>query len=213
MTGSHRVVTIGNATLVLGDCREIFPSIPAVDAILTDPPYGMNYLSGNGGHERIQGDGDEELLIWACGLKPAHSSYVFCRWDNLRSVPKPKSCITWVKPGWSTGDLEHEHARRTEIALFYPGPNHQWPYKRPGDVIDAPRTGNAEHPTEKPVYLIEQMLGWSTGLVCDPFMGSGTTGVACHRARRPFIGIEIDPKHFDVACRRIEDAQRQCNLF
>ena len=111
------------------------------------------------------------------------------------------------------GDLEHEHARQSEIALFYPGAFHSWPSKRPTDVVMAPRTGNSEHPTEKPVYLIEQILGWSTGVVCDPFMGSGTTGVACHNLQRPFIGCELEPKYFEIACRRIEDAQRQARMF
>jgi site-specific DNA-methyltransferase (adenine-specific) len=111
------------------------------------------------------------------------------------------------------GDLEHEHARQTEIAMFWPGSDHSWPGKRPTDVVRAPRTGNGEHPTEKPVYLMEQFIGWTRGVVVDPFMGSGTTGVACVNLGRAFVGIEIEPKYFDIACRRIEDAQRQQRMF
>ena len=208
-------VIIGNATLYLGDCREIYPTLAVPDAILTDPPYGMNYNPHNGKHAiGISGDHSDELLLWACNtLKPKHSAYIFCRWDNLAAVPRPKSCITWIKRGYSIGDLEHEHARASEIALFYPGPDHSWPYKRPNDFLECNRSGNDDHPTEKPVYLMELMLGWSIGTVLDPFMGSGTTGVACYRQRRPFVGIEIDPKHFDTACRRIDDANRQNELF
>ena len=210
-----RVETIGNAMLYLGDCREILPTLPKVDAVVTDPPYGMAFQSNHRTvqHDAIANDSDVALLRFACSIEAQHSLYVFCRWDNLSEVPKPKSCVTWVKNNWSMGDLEHEHARQTEIALFYPGPKHSWPLKRPTDVVKAPRTGNDEHPTEKPVYLIEQMLGWSTGDVLDPFMGSGTTGVACMNLGRKFIGIEIEPKYFDIACRRIEDAQRQERMF
>ena len=211
-----RVETIGNATLYLGDCREILPTLPKVDACITDPPYGMAFQSNfrTVQHDRIANDDDVGLLAWACAIPVRHSRYVFCRWDNLLDgVPHPKSCVTWVKNNWSMGDLEHEHARQTEVAMFWPGPDHSWPGKRPTDVVHAPRTGNSEHPTEKPVYLMEQFVGWTRGLVLDPYMGSGTTGVACVNLQREFIGIEIDPKHFATACRRIEDAQRQGRLI
>lgn len=211
-----RTEIIGNATLYLGDCRDIMPTLPKVDAVITDPPYGMAFQSGFRAdkHLRIANDDNEELLVWACSVPARHSRYVFCRWDNLGGdVPRPKSCVTWVKNNWSMGDLEHEHARQTEIAMFWPGPDHSWPNKRPTDVVRAPRTGNSEHPTEKPVYLMEQIIGWTRGVVVDPFMGSGTTGVACVNLGREFVGIEIETKYFDIACRRIEDAQRQARLI
>ena len=213
---ASRVERIGDATLYLGDCLEILPTLPKVDAVITDPPYGMSFQSNHRAdrHIRIANDDDVGLLVWACGIPVSHSRYVFCRWDNLRDgAPHPKSCITWVKNNWSMGDLEHEHARQTEIAMFWPGPDHSWPGKRPTDVVRAPRTGNSEHPTEKPVYLMEQFVGWTRGVVVDPFMGSGTTGVACVNLAREFVGIEIEPKYFDIACRRIEDAQRQGRLI
>ena len=209
-------VTIGNAELWLGDCREILPMLPKVDAVITDPPYGMSFQSSHRTtkHRRIANDDEVGLLVWACGIPANHSRYVFCRWDNLLDgVPPPKSCITWVKNTWGMGDLEHEHARQTEIAMFWPGPDHSWVGKRPADVVRAPRTGNSEHPTEKPVSLMEQFIGWTRGTVLDPFMGSGTTGVACVNLGRPFIGCEIDTAYFDIACRRIEDAQRQQRLI
>lgn len=211
-----RIEVIGNATLYLGDCRDILPTLPKVDAVITDPPYGMGFQSHyrSKQHEKIHGDGDYELLLLSCMIPVNHSRYVFCRWDNLQDgVPKPKSCITWVKNNWSMGDLEHEHARQTEIAMFWPGDEHSWPKKRPTDVVYADRTGNEFHPTEKPVYLMEQFIEWTAGAVLDPFMGSGTTGVAAMNLRRQFIGIEREPKYFDIACRRIEDAQRQQCLF
>lgn len=209
-------VVIGNATLYLGDAREVVEVCHPWDCIVTDPPYGMEFRSNHREvrHDAIANDDTDELLSWACRLNANHSAYIFCRWDNLMgNVPRPKSCVTWVKNNWSMGDLEHEHGRQTEVALFYPGPAHDWPGKRPTDVVHAPRTGNEHHPTEKPVYLMEQVLAWTRGIVIDPFMGSGTTGVACMNLGRSFIGIEREPKYFDIACRRIEDAQRQGRMF
>lgn len=206
---------IGNATLYLGDCRDILPTLGKVDAVVTDPPFGMNFRSNYRieKHLAIANDDTEELLIWACQLSVEHSRYVFCRWDNLASVPKPRSAITWVKNNHSMGDLEHEHGRQTELCLFYAGDGHFWPGARPNDVIRAPRTGNEFHPTEKPVQLMRAIVEWTSGVVLDPFMGSGTTGVAAVQMGRQFIGIEREPKYFDIACKRIEDAQRQGDLF
>jgi DNA modification methylase len=210
-----RVETIGRATLYLGDCRDILPTLPLLDCVVSDPPYGMSFQSNHRAlqHERIANDDNEDLLLWGCGLQPRHSAYLFCRWDNLFSVPKPKSLITWVKNNWSMGDLEHEHARQTEVALFYPGPEHDFPKSRPTDVIKAPRTGNEHHPTEKPVQLMRAIIEWTRGIVVDPFMGSGTTGVAAVQMGREFVGIELHEPYFDIACRRIEEAQRQGDLF
>jgi DNA modification methylase len=206
---------IGEATLYLGDCREVIPTLETVDAIVTDPPYGMSFQSNfrKEKHIAIANDGDVDLLLWACALQATHSKYIFCRWDNLQDVPRPKSMVTWVKNNWSMGDLHHEHARQTEVALFYPGAKHSFPGSRPTDVIHAPRTANENHPTEKPVFLMQAVIEWTRGVVVDPFMGSGSTGVAAVQMHREFIGIEVEPKHFDTACRRIEAAQRQVSLF
>ncbi len=217
MTGRTEVIAEG-IVLHLGDSREVVPGLGPLDAVVTDPPYGMAWLSKassqTGRHARIAGDDDTELLLWAIGLRPKHSTYCFCRWDNLVGVPRPKSVIVWVKNSWSMGDLEHEHARQTEIALFYPGPDHVFPRGRPSDVLmKAISTGNKHHPTEKPVDLMERIVGFTSGIVVDPFMGSGTTGVACIRAGRPFVGVEIDPGYFDIACRRMADETRQLRMF
>ena len=183
-------------------------------SIVTDPPYGMDFQSNyrKERHLKIQGDTGIDHLILACNLPVNYSRYVFCRWDNLREVPPPKSCITWVKNNWSMGDLEHEHARQTEIILFYLGPEHRFPRGRPQDVVRFPRTGNEWHPSEKPVGLLMEVIGWTEGAILDPFMGSGTTGVACANLGRKFIGIEIEEKYFDIACRRIEQAASQIRM-
>lgn len=208
-----RKEVIGIATLYLGDCREM--DLSSLDCVVSDPPYGMDFQSNhrNQKHDKIANDGDAELLKWASDLTPSHSSYLFCRWNNLPEVPLPKSLITWVKNNHSMGDLEHEHGRQTEVALFYPGPSHDFPKGRPTDVIKAPRTGNENHPTEKPVQLMKAVIEWTRGTVFDPFMGSGSTGVAAVQMGRNFIGCELHEPYFEIACRRIEDAQRQGNLF
>lgn len=212
-----RCEVIGDCTLYLGDCRDIVRTLPSVDAVVTDPPYGMefrsNYRTIRPKFHAIANDDTADALVWACGIDATHSKYVFCRWDNLREVPKPRSCVTWIKNNWSMGDLTGEHARQTEIALFYPGPGHFFPCGRPSDVIQAPRTGNEWHPTEKPVQLMWHVARWTNGTILDPFMGSGTTGVACVKLGRKFIGIEIEPKYFDIACRRITEAYKQPDLF
>lgn len=209
-----RLETFGNITLYNGDCREVVDSVD-YDSIATDPPYGMSFRSNYRAtkHAAIANDGDVGMLQWTCALQAHHSKYIFCRWDNLADVPKPKSCVTWVKNNWSMGDLKHEHGRQTEVALFYPGERHFFPNGRPSDVVRAPRTGNDNHPTEKPVGLMEQVILWTDGIVLDPFMGSGATGVACARLGRAFIGIELDPGYFDIACRRVEDALGQPSMF
>ena len=217
-------VRIGDATLYHGDCLEILPTLPKVDAVVTDPPYGMefqsNHYKGAGGkpnasgHEKIAGDGSTDLLAAVVDMDPIHSTYLFCRWDNLATIPKaPRSLIAWIKPNWSMGDLEHEHGRQYEVIAFYPGQSHRWPNSRPADVVRHPRSGNRLHPTEKPVSLMQEVVSWTSGIVLDPFMGSGTTGVACANLGRKFIGIEIERKYFDIACERIAAAYAQGRLF
>lgn len=202
-------------TLYNADCREILPALDVADSIVTDPPYGMEFRSNYRAerHGAIANDAEEWPLALAAGLPARHSKYVFCRWDDLRRVPKPKSLITWVKNNWSMGDLQHEHARQTEVALFYNGPRHFFPKGRPQDVIFAPRTGNNFHATEKPIGLMSNIVEWTDGIVLDPFMGSGTTGVAAAKLGRKFIGIELDRGYFDIACKRISEALKQPDMF
>ena len=211
-------VKIGNATLYLGNCAEILPKLNNVDCVVTDPPYGMAFQSNFRliKHLKIANDETPELanevINWAIE-NANHSVYAFGRWDNLYNYPKPKSLITWVKNNWSMGDLNHEHARQTEVAFFYNGKNHNFPKQRPTDVVNFARTNNENHPTEKPVGLMQIFVDWTEGVVLDPFMGSGTTGVACAKMGRSFIGIEKEQKYFDIACQRIKLEYSQGNLF
>ena len=203
---------VGVHRLACGDCTdaavvERVMGGEKAGAVVTDPPYGMNFQSNHRSvkHTRIAGDEDAQLLLFACGIKARHSKYIFCRWDNVAACPKPTSLITWAKNNWSMGDLEHEHARQTEFILFYPGNGHSWPGKRPTDLVAHDRTGNILHPTEKPVSLLGEIIGWTEGIVLDPFGGSGTTMVACQNLNRQCRMIEISPAYCSVILQRMVD--------
>lgn len=189
------VVNIGDTTLYCGDCRDILPTLGKFDAVVTDPPFGMSYQSSwrTDKHDQIAFDASDELLNFSCQLDASHSKYIFCRWDNLANIPTPKSTITWVKNNWTSGDLDHSHARQ--------------------DVIECAKVPSDRHPTEKPEDLMRSIVGWTSGAILDPFMGSGTTGVACAKLGRKFIGIELNQKYFDIACQRIEQAYKQPDFF
>ncbi len=196
--------------LYRGDCRDIVPTLPpgSIDAVITDPPYGMSFQSGSRiiKYDKILGDDDETLMQYAFDLPFNHSKYVFCRWENIPKENKPKSVIYWIKNNHSMGDLLHEHSRKTECILFWNGKIHDFPDGRPSDVLYADRTGNIFHPTEKPVKLLESVISFTRGQIFDPFMGSGTTGVAAVNLGRKFIGIEKDERYFKIAVKRIRDA-------
>jgi site-specific DNA-methyltransferase (adenine-specific) len=190
-----------------GDCLEILPLLPKVDLVVTDPPYGMSFVSNHRTvkHDAIHGDNCLPLdLISLATSKAERASYVFCRWDNLYDMPKPKSCLAWVKNNWSMGDLKHEHGRQWEACLFYPKEGHEFIERIP-DVIKACRTGNDDHPTQKPVNLIRHIIESNVGnLILDPFMGSGTTLLACKEIGRSGIGIEISEKYCAIAKQRLK---------
>ena len=197
----------GGITLYLGDCLEIMPELGQVELVITDPPYGMEFRSNyrRERYSQIHGDGclDVATIREAIGLA-RRAAYVFCRWDNLKDMPPPRSVLVWVKNNWSMGDLEHEHGRQWEAICFYPGPDHEFICRIP-DVIRADRTGNELHPTQKPVPLIRHLIVANVGeLILDPFAGSGTTLVAAKQLGRRAIGIELEEKWCAVAAKRLE---------
>lgn len=198
-------------TIYHGDCREVLMQIRydnidiPYDSIVTYPPYGIDYQSSRTDIKKpkIQNDENREMLLFAIDLPFYHSKYVFGRWDQLIEIEKPKSVITWVKNIHSMGDLEHEHARQTELAFFYQGLTHSFPNGRPSDVIYSNRTNNELHPTEKPIDLLTKIVSWTSGVVLDPFMGSGTTLRAAKDLNRQAIGIEIEEKYCEIAAKRL----------
>jgi site-specific DNA-methyltransferase (adenine-specific) len=194
--------------VIQGDSAELLKEFPdkSVDLIVCDPPYGMDFQSN---YRQIQHDkiaNDKEFPVWIFDeffRIAKRGVYVFCRWDNLGSVPAPKSVIAWVKNNWSMGDLLHEHGRQWEACLFYPQEGHEFITRIP-DVIHATRTGNNLHPTEKPIELMKTIIDANVGeIVLDPFAGSGSTLVACKQLGRKYIGIELSQKYCDIANERL----------
>lgn len=199
-------VIIGNATLYLGDCRDILPTLPKLDAVITDPPYGIGIAANpvRQMHERL----DWDASIPAKELIEAmiHKGGVAVVWGgNYFDLPPSQCFLVWdkVQPqDFSLAMCEQAWTNKKGPAKLY---------------RQSVLSYRKEHPTQKPVELmkwcIEQAAVPAHGVVLDGFMGSGTTGVAAVQMGRKFIGIEREPKYFDIACRRIEDAQRAQDMF
>ena len=205
-------ITIGNAELWHGDCREILPTLPMFDLICTDPPYGIK--------DRIRNSQKDGWVDYGCE-----------GWDKTRPATwlfglmreKAKECIVWggnyftdILPPtmrwlvWDKGQREFSLAD-CEFA---------WTSEQKAARVLTLSRGEAlqdgkEHPTQKPVRLMVwcMQMHITAKTICDPFMGSGTTGVACAQLGKAFTGIERERKYFDIACERIARAQAQGTLL
>lgn len=227
-------VTIGSATLYCADCRDVLPTLGKVHAVVTDPPYSSGGFQESGksggsigtrsgevialdnlstrGYQRLM----REVLLSA---RAADEAYIFCDWkmwqhtcDALEDAGfRVRNMLVWDKLQMGMGlPWRNQHEL---IAYGKKRPAKSITGKH-GNVLGVPRTGNPNHPTEKPVELMRIFMENSAmQSLVDPFMGSGTTGVAAVQMGRKFIGIEREPKYFDIACKRIEEAQRQADLF
>jgi site-specific DNA-methyltransferase (adenine-specific) len=207
-------VTIGDATLYLGDCMDILPMLPKVDAVITDPPYGINKdgqkktTGGHGGrkaYDFLGWDGERpspavfDAMLGAGGVHVIWGGNYFA--DLL---PPTMKWLVWDK-GQRINQSDGELAWTSmQAALRICTMNR----------VELMADG-AEHPTQKPVRLMKWCID-QCGMpdtIMDPFMGSGTTGVAAIQMGRKFIGIEREPSYFDIACKRIEQARAQGGLF
>lgn len=208
-------VVIGNATLYLGDCLEILPSLPKVDAVITDPvwpncPPGL--LAGSDAPQALLGAAldliDAETIVVVLGFDsdPRFLAAVPSRWPFLRSQQLP-----YAFPGYRGRLLGGD-----EMAFVFgviPKGTGVIPGRARTHTTGKASNANG-HPCPRTVEHTRDLVGWwSRDAVLDPFMGSGTTGVAALQMGRAFIGCEIDPAYFDIACRRIEEAQRQAPLI
>jgi site-specific DNA-methyltransferase (adenine-specific) len=235
---------IGDAVLYLGDALEVLPRLGAVDHVIADPPYeatlheSKNNLRGrkhrNDGVAELKGldfdpiDGIRDVVVATVEAACSGWFIAFCtvegvaRWAdciNPSDLKYKRACV-WVKPD-STPQLNGQcPAQGAEMFVCaWAGAGHsRWNSGGKRGVythcVNVGRQG--EHPTEKPVPLMQEILADFTQpgeLICDPFMGSGTTGVAALQLGRRFVGIEQDPRWFDLACRRIAEAHRQPRLF
>jgi DNA modification methylase len=232
-----RVEIIGNATLYLGDAQEIMVTLGTVDCIVSDLPYKLESggnTTGKMGGKFAVGTYDNsgsiipadiefsEIMPLAAACLPQGHAYFMV---NNRYVAKVENEAlaagfrfhNWLVWDKSTGTPNRWYMKNCEFTLFvFRGLAKYINDCGSRQLIKCPNIIGGEHDTQKPVDLMEHYIGNSTTpgqVVLDPFMGSGTTGVAASRLSRRFIGIEIDPLHFDTACRRIEQAQRQGQLF
>ncbi|WP_313326273.1 site-specific DNA-methyltransferase [Sphingobium yanoikuyae] len=236
-----RVETIGRATLYLGDAREILPTLAPVDLVCTDPPYrvskggfasDLQLDGGFGGWMKEYGNqGDivvcdlefsEWLPLAFSVLAENAQAYFMTNGRNLKAMQQAAedagfrlhTILVWDK----RAALPNKYYQNvTEFGLFM--------FKGKARTISDPGSKNlisifqrdeSPHPTEKPVELMKFWICNSSKagqVVLDPFMGSGTTGVAALQANRDFIGVEMEERWFDIACRRIENAQRQGDFF
>ena len=203
-----RVEVIGAATLYLGDCRDVLPKLGKVDAVVTDPPYGIGFAGQPTKWQRRAGmtprDWDDTVALdLDAMIAPGAIKVVWG--GNYYPLPLSRGWLSWFKPdappsmasfelAWTNLD---RNARQIVCSI--------------GET-NAERVG---HPTQKPLRVMRWTLDQigQPNVILDPFMGSGTTGVAAVQMGRKFIGIERDPGYFDIACRRIEQAQRQSDMF
>lgn len=238
-----RTEIIGRATLYLGDCLEIMAGLSPVDHIISDPPYEASFHAARAHLRNLRkDDGPEMKEIDFEAIDPIREDVVrlssglctgwfiaFCTVEGARpwadcinaSPMKYKRACVWVKPD-STPQLNGQGpAVGAEIFVAaWNGSGHaRWNAGGKRGVYthcvnNAERTG--KHPTEKPRKLMSEIVADFTNpeqTVLDPFMGSGTTGVAAVMGGRSFIGIEREAKYFDLACHRLDQAQRQSDLF
>lgn len=196
---------IGGQRLILGDCLKVMPLLGKVDAVVTDPPYGIGAKMKGGTWasnpafkgfqewdmsapdwlpEAIE---DTPAIVWGGNYLPFPPSRCWLIWNKLNAVPT----MADFEQAWTNLDR----------------PSKRWD----GNV------GRVEygHPTQKPLALMEWCLGFlpNAQTILDPFMGSGTTLVACQRLGRNGTGIELDPEYFAIACKRVDEATRQPDLF
>lgn len=199
-----REVTIGNCRLIQGDCLEVMPLLGKVDAVVTDPPYGIGIASNQVRQKHSKKDWDAssvgsahldcirlvslEQIIWGGNYFNLPPSRGFLVWDKKQPE---KFSLAMCEQAWWSRDTNAKVFSKSVLGY------------------------DKKHPTQKPVALMEWCLGFlpAAQTILDPFMGSGTTGVACVNFGRSFIGIERDPDYFDICVERITKAHQQGDLF
>lgn len=166
---------------------------------------------------------DRHIELWDDAIKSGGSVYVFTRFDvmpywwlRLKGHFDMKNCIVWAKGGGGTGDLAGNYIGTHEMVLFGAKGRHLLRGKREGNVWGYNKTKPEHHPMQKPTDIIENILMHSTDkgdTVLDPFMGSGSTGVAAVKTGRNFIGVERDAAHYATALERIKRELAQGDIF
>lgn len=203
-----RKEVIGDCTLYLGDCLEVLPTLGKVDAVVTDPPYGLGRKMQGGTWGAKDGD-ITGFLKWDLDAKQEWIDAILSLnvptviWGgNYFAVPAARCWLLWSKINAVPTMADAEMAWTN--------------LDRPAKRFDAP-VGRVEfgHPTSKPLPLMQWCLSFvpKARTILDPFTGSGTTAVACIKAGKSFVGIELDEAYFDGACERIRKAYDQPDMF
>jgi site-specific DNA-methyltransferase (adenine-specific) len=238
---AKRVEVIGDCTLYLGDCLEIMPHLDQVDHVISDPPYedelhkAIGRIRRNDGREMIADLGFDGVnssradIVKAVVEKSKGWAILFTLAEGVRAWrdelqacgAKYDTCIAWVKPD-STPRMNGQGAARgfeCAVTAWCAKGYRSWNAGGKRGIythLTNQKDRDGRHPTEKPIPLMRELLQDFTNpfqTILDPFMGSGTTGVACARMGRSFVGIEMDEKHFAVSCERIEKAYQQGDMF
>lgn len=215
---SPRVEKIGDCTLYLGDCLEILPTLGKVDAVVTDPPYGIGEAAGKNksrGNIAVAKDyGDDQWDDVPVTPELMAAVRAAGRWNiifggNYYDLPAASCWLVWDKENGNNDFADCELAW-TNLPKAVRRIKFMW-----NGMLRQNGEPRGDHPTQKPVGVMKWALGHliDAHSVIDPFMGSGTTGVACVALGLNFTGIEREQKYFDIACRRIEEAYRQPRLF
>jgi DNA modification methylase len=211
-----KIERIGDCTLYLADCTVLVNQVPKDAALVTDPPYGINESSkkvasrGKLAKPKDYGDfnWDKTAPQDLINLYRARTKNQIIWGGNYFDLP-PTSCyLVWDKQ--NSGNFADCELAYTNLKMAVRIFRWRW-----NGMI---RRGNEEreHPTQKPLELMKWCIGRlpePSSVILDPFMGSGTTGVACAKMGRKFIGIEKNADYFDIACERITDAYKQLDLF
>jgi site-specific DNA-methyltransferase (adenine-specific)/modification methylase len=218
-----REVLAEGVELYLGDCREVLPTLGKVDAVVTDPPYGialntnnLRFSGGKGESKRRRGKlmgpaggapivGDEAPFDPRF-LTEIGSEQIIWGWNNFPDALPKGACLIWIK---RFDEAFGSFLSDAETAWFSKG-HGVYCFR---DLSNMAEAKTRTHPTQKPIPLMKWCIERTKGAVLDPFMGSGSTGVAAVKLGRQFTGIEIEPKYFDVACRRISEATKQADMF
>lgn len=214
LPGVKRARVIGGCELLQGDCLEIMPGLGTVDAVVTDPPYGLadKWKGGAGGKKSSWKIPPEQAMKWdmtAPDFVPdIVKGKVAIVWGgNYFQLPPSRGWLVWDKKQRGTWTTGHTELAWTSLDQ----PIRAFSLSQ----VEAYTDMDKQHPAQKPISIMEWCLGFvpDAQTILDPFMGSGTTLVACARLGRNGIGIELDPDYFDIACKRVEEAYWQPDLF
>jgi len=215
--------------LINADCLTVINKIPdkTISLLVTDPPYGIDYVSNRRVLESkvtvpIKNDDKKAFELLDKTLELLKSKfvdnphlYVFCSWKNypefkeiISKYHEIKNVIVWDKGNHGAGDLSGNYGERYELIIFAGSGQRNIKYPRPDNIQLYPKVSKLEHPTQKPVELLKFLIEKSSSnkeVIIDPFMGVGSTAVACIYTGNPCIGIEIDEKYFKIANRRVTE--------